>query len=84
MPHETRHPISTIQLHGKNIIEIDAIPNIPVWEEDQKRCGIKEIAFTIEQSITGIALDSGPFMNYTAKQITGGNREKIILLKAPL
>ena len=84
LPHETRHPISTIQLHGKNIIEIDAIPNIPVWEEDQKRCGIKEIAFTIQQSIAGIALDSGPFMNYTAKQITGGNREKIILLKDPL
>ena len=84
LPNETRHPISTIQLHGKNIIEIDAIPNIPVWEEDQERCGIKEIAFAIQQGIESITLDSGPFMNYTAKQITGGNREKIILLKDPV
>ena len=84
LPNETRHPISTIQLHGKNIIEIDAIPNIPIWEEEQERCGIKEIAFSVQQSIEGIALDSGPFMNYTARQITGGNREKIILLKDPV
>ena len=85
---ETRHPVATVQLQGKSLIEIDEYPGLAPRPAGNTglASGISMIGFAVEpaclasEAAGDYTLDAGPFAGGTARLLQGSAGELVELI----